>query len=155
MKGRKKKKIFHFNRFTNFSETTQILIPRCSTSNSTTLNKLQHDDIVCTSLSSKKLKLNLGYQSTRDDTNRDEILIDNSIDDHADVDDDKESCRTRFYEQRDSSFYLLIDSDILQAAIQTIGKCPIENYVAKVEIKHNLSKNNRFALKLWIFVCYM
>ena len=51
----------------------------CLSSSSTTLNKSQHDDIVCKSLSSKKLKLNLEHQITGNDTNREEDLID-SID---------------------------------------------------------------------------
>ena len=49
----------------------------CLSSSSTTLNKSQHDDIVCKSLSSKKLKLSLEHQITANDANREEDLIDN------------------------------------------------------------------------------
>ena len=72
------------------------------------LNKCQHDDIVCKSLSSKKLKLNLEHQITANDTNREEDLIDNtdlssSSNEDNDIDHEEDSCRTRFYEKRDTS----------------------------------------------------
>ena len=78
----------------------------------TTLNKSQHDDIVCRNLSSKKLKLNLEHQITVNDANREEDLIDNidpssssSHSDDYDIDHEEDSCRTRFYEKRD---YILL-----------------------------------------------
>ena len=74
---KKKRRIFHGSRFTKLSGTAQISTPSCLSSSSTTLNKSQHDDIVCKSLSSKKLKLNLEHQITANDTNREEDLIDN------------------------------------------------------------------------------
>ena len=51
-----------------------------------------------------------------------------------------DSCRTRFYEKRDTSYYLLIDSDILETVIQTIGRCPIDNCSGKVKLKNNFPK---------------
>ena len=109
------------------------------------LNKCQHDDIVCKSLSSKKLKLNLEHQITANDTNREEDLIDNtdlssSSNEDNDIDHEEDSCRTRFYEKRDTSYYLLIDSDILETVIQTIRRCPIDNCSGKVKLKNNYSK---------------
>ena len=74
---KKKRRTFHGNRFTKLSGTAQISTPSCLSSSSTTLNKSQHDDIVCKSLSSKKLKLNLEHQITANDTNRVEDLINN------------------------------------------------------------------------------
>ena len=96
-------------------------------------------------MSSKKLKLNLEHQITANDTNREEDLIDNidpSSSSSADNDTDHEegSCRTRFYEKRDTSYYLLIDSDILETVIQTIGRCPIDNCCGKVKLKNKFSK---------------
>ena len=63
--------------FTKLSGAVQISRPSCLSSSLITLNKSQHDDIVCKSLSSNKLKLNLEYQITANDTNREEDLIDN------------------------------------------------------------------------------
>ena len=144
---KKKRRTFHGNRFTKLSGTAQISTPSCLSSSSTTLNKSQHDDIVCKSLSSKKLKLNLEHQITANDTNREEDLIDNidpsssSSEENNDIDhEDEDSCHTRFYEKRDTSYYLLIDSDILETVIQTIGRCPIDNCSGKVKLKNNFSK---------------
>ena len=39
-----------------------------------------------------------------------------------------------------TSYYLLIDSDILETVIQTIGRCPIDNCSGKVKLKNNVSK---------------
>ena len=36
--------------------------------------------------------------------------------------------RSRFYEERNSSYYLLIDSEILENIIDLIGKCPAERF---------------------------
>ena len=101
---KKKRRTFHGNRFTKLSGTAQI-----STPSSTTLNKCQHDDIVCKSLSSKKLTLNLEHQITANDTNREEDLIDNidpsssSSSEDNDIDHEEDSCHTRFYGKRDTS----------------------------------------------------
>ena len=141
LKRRKnKRRTFHGNRFTKLSGTAQVSTPSCLSSSSTTLNKSQHDDIVCKSLPSKKLKLNLEHQITANDTNREEDLIDNtdpssSSSEDNDIDHEEESCRTRFYEKRDASYYLLIDSDILETVIQTIGRCPIVNCSSDVNIR--------------------
>ena len=123
----------------NFQGQLQISTPSCLSSSSTTLNKSQHDDIVCKSLSSKKLKLNLEHQITANDTNREEDLTDNidpssssSEDNDIDHEEDRLS-HTCFYEKRDTSYYLLIDSDILETVIQTIGRCPIDNCSGKVK----------------------
>ena len=123
----------------NFQGQLQISTPSCLSSSSTTLNKSQHDDIVCKSLSSKKLKLNLEHQITANDTNREEDLTDNidpssssSEDNDIDHEEDRLS-HTRFYEKKDKSYYLLIDSDILETVIQTIGRCPIDNCSGKVK----------------------
>ena len=100
LKSRKKKRrTFHGNRFTKLSGTAQISTPSCLYSSSTTLNKSQHDDIVCKSLSSKKLKLNLEHQITANDTNREEDLIDNidpssSSSEDNDIDHEEDSCRS-------------------------------------------------------------
>ena len=96
-------------------------------------------------MSSKKLKLNLEHQITADDTNREEDLIDNidpssSSSEDNDIDHEEDSCRTRFYEKRDTSYYLLIDSDILETVMQTIGRCPIDNCSGKVKLTNNFSK---------------
>ena len=93
-------------------------------------------------MSSKKLKLNLEHQVTANDTNRVEDLIDNidpsSSEEDNDIDHHEED--TRFYEKKDTSYYLLIDSDILETVIQTIGRCPIDNCSGKVKLKNNFSK---------------
>ena len=39
-----------------------------------------------------------------------------------------------------TSYYLLIDSDILETVIQTIGRCPIDNCSGKVKSKNKFSK---------------
>ena len=96
-------------------------------------------------MSSKKLKLNLEHQITANDTNREEELIDNidpssSSSEDNDIDHEEDSCRKRFYEKRDTSYYLLLDSDILETVIQTIGRCPIENCSGKVKLKSSFSK---------------
>ena len=57
-----------------------------------------------------------------------------------DIDHEEDRCRTRFYEKRDTFYYLLIDSDILETVIQTIGRCPIDNCSGKVKLKNNFSK---------------
>ena len=41
--------------------------------------------------------------------------------------------RSRFYEERDSSYYLLIDSEILENIINLIGKCLAERCSGKVK----------------------
>ena len=74
---KKKRRTFQGNRFTKLSGTAQISTPSSLSSSSTTLNKSEHDDIVCKSLSSKKLKLHLKLQITVNDTNREEDLNDN------------------------------------------------------------------------------
>ena len=89
-------------------------------------------------MSSKKLKLNLEHQITANDTNIDPSI---SSSEDNDIDHEEDSCRTRFYEKRDTSYYLLIDSDILETAIQKIGRCPIDNCSGKVKLKNNFSKN--------------
>ena len=142
---KKKRRTFHGNRFTKLSGTAQISTPSCLSSSTTTLNKSQHDDIVCKSLSSKKLEHHLEHQITANDTNREEDLIDNidpssSSSEDNDIDHEEDSCCTRFYEKRDTSYYLLIDSDILETVIQTIGRCPIDNCSGKVKLKNNFSK---------------
>ena len=43
---KKKRRIFHGNRFIKLSETAQMSTPSCLSSSSTTLNKSQYDDIV-------------------------------------------------------------------------------------------------------------
>ena len=96
-------------------------------------------------MSSKKLKLNLEHQITANDTNREEDLIDNidpssSSSDGNDIDHKEDSCRTRFYGKRYTSYYLLVDSDILETVIQTIGRYPIDNCSGKVKLKNNFSK---------------
>ena len=60
-----------------FRDSSNIKTKLYLSSSSTTLNKSQHDHIVCKYLSSKKLKLNLEHQITANDTNREEDLIDN------------------------------------------------------------------------------
>ena len=49
-------------------------------------------------------------------------------------------CCTRFNEKRDTSYYLLIDSDILETVIQTIERCPSDNCSGKVKLRNNFSK---------------
>ena len=46
-----------------------------------------------------------------------------------------------FHEQRDTCYYVLIDSVIMEEVIDLIGKCPAENCRGKVKIQNNFSKN--------------
>ena len=46
-----------------------------------------------------------------------------------------------FHEQRDTCYYVLIDSVIMEEVIYLIGKCPAENCRGKVKIQNNFSKN--------------
>ena len=51
---------------------------------------------------------------------------------------EKRGCCKHFHKQRDSPYYLLIDSNFLETLIQSIGKFPIENCSVKTE-------NNNFS----------
>ena len=53
---------------------------------------------------------------------------------------EKRGCCKHFHKQRDSPYYLLIDSNFLETVIQSIGKFPIENCRVKTE-------NNNFSQK--------
>ena len=51
---------------------------------------------------------------------------------------EKRGCCKHFHKQRDSPYYLLIDSNFFETVIQSIGKFPIENCRVKTE-------NNNFS----------
>ena len=132
LKRRKnKRRSFHGNRFTSFL-TEQMTAPPTSICSDKSKN-----DKVGTSLPAKKLKLNLDSQSSGNDNSVDGSVIDINVDiesseDDIDIDDDCHS--SNFYERRDASYYVLIDSSILEEVIDLIGKCSTENCRGKIKI---------------------
>ena len=102
LKRRKsKRRSFDGNRFTSFS-TEQMKAPPTSSCP----DKLKNDK-VGTSLSAKKLKLNLDSQPAGNDSSVDGSVIDINVDlesseDDIDTDDDCHS--SNFYERRDTSY---------------------------------------------------
>ena len=57
--------------------------------------------------------------------NNNKDVLDNSCDDYSN-DNENVFDRSNFYAERDSSYYLLLDSDILENIIDCTGKCPTE-----------------------------
>ena len=51
--------------------------------------------------------------------------------------------RSRFYEERDSSYYLLIDSEILENIIDLIGKYPAERFWQSKILATMISRVNK------------
>ena len=72
--------------------------------------------------------------------------------------------RSRFYEERDSSYYLLMDSEILEniQLIDLIGKCPAEHCSGKVKHYNDFQGKQGLSSKLefsftdcsWSNVCF-
>ena len=109
-----------------------------------------------TSLSVNKLKLNISnrdvsdngshldsneaniYKNVQDNSQMEEVLnnnIDKNDSENNSMNGESISNfdRSRFYEERDSSYYLLIDSEILENIINLIGKCLAERCSGKVK----------------------
>ena len=152
LKRRKnKRRSFHGNRFTSFS-TEQMKAPPTSSSDKS------KNDKVGTSLSAKKLKLNLDSQSSGNDSSVDRSVVDINVDlesseDDIDTDDDCHS--SNFYGRRNTSYYVLIDSNILEEVIDLIGKCPAENCRGKVKMQNNFSKKWDCFATLSFYVRYV
>ena len=101
-----KRRSFHGDRFTSFSTEQMKALPTSSCSDKS------KNDKVGTSLSAKKLQLNLDSQSSENDSSVDGIVVDINVDlesseDDIDTDDDCHS--SNFYERRETSYYVLID----------------------------------------------
>ena len=107
-------------------------------------------------MSGKKLKLNLDSQFSGNDSSVDGSVIDINVDlesseDDIDTDDDCHS--SNFYEQRDMSYYVLIDLSILEEVIDLVGKCPAKNCRGKVKIQNNFSKKTMGLFCKLEFLC--
>ena len=59
--------------------------------------------------------------------------------------------RSNFYAKRDSSYYLLLDSEILENIIDLIGKCPTEACTGNVNYHNDFSSKQAFYVN-WNFL---
>ena len=152
----KKKKVFHSNRYTQItakSTTSSTQVLAGTTRNAST--SYDSSD-VSTSLSARRLKLNVTNRDVSDneshfDSNGANIYkniqhnsqMEEVVNDNIDKYDSENNSvngesisnfnRSRFYEERESSYWLLIHSDILENIIDLIGKCPAERCCGKVK----------------------
>ena len=169
----KKKRNFYDNRYTKIYKTTTSTpmpivikeVPPPSTSSSS--------DLPSTSLSAKKLKL-IANNSDASSVNEgsinsikvydvetvpvvndvnvsDDNVADNSVDSNVDEcnnDDNNLFDRSSFYAGRDSSNYLLLDSDILGSIIDLIGKYPTEGCSGHIKYCNDFSNKQGLSCKL-------
>ena len=113
-------------------------------------------------MSSKKLKLisnnsaSNNNESSIDSIDRNDAAYDNNnnkdVLDNPCVDysNDNENVfdRSNFYAEKDSSYYLLLDSDILENIIDLIGKCPTEACTGNVKYYNHFPSKQGLSCKL-------
>ena len=109
------------------------------------------------SLSAKKLKLHSSISETGneelksligDRKNVDAGPVNNDDDDRSDSAADKVFDRSSFYEQRDSAYYLLLDSDIFENIIEILGRCPKQNCHGHIEFRNNFQNKHGLSCQL-------
>ena len=79
--------------------------------------------------------------------NNNKDVLDNSCDDYSN-DNENVFDRSNFYAEKDSSYYLLLDSDILENIIDLIGKCPTEACTGNVKHCNDFSSKQGLSCKL-------
>ena len=152
----KKKEVFHSNRYTQItakSTTSSTPVLAGTTRNAST--SYDSSD-ASTSLSARRLKLNVTNRDVSEneshfDSNGANIYkniqynsqMEEVVNDNIDKYDSENNSmngesisnfnRSRFYEERESSYCLLIHLDILENIIDLIGKCPAERCCGKVK----------------------
>ena len=161
----KKKRKYNDNRHTKKSNTTtSTSTPIINQVNPTTSSST---DLPGTILSSKKLKLISNNSASNNNEisidsidrndgdncteavcgNNNKDVLDNSCVEYSN-DNENVLDRSNFYAERDSSYCLLLDSDILQNTIDLIGKCPTEACTGNVKYYNEFSRKQGLSCKL-------